>query len=246
MVKCAGQNSLNVSKISIDFPGPFNYQQGVCMMKHKFVSIYNIPLKPLVKEIVDVPNVPVTFHHDMHAYTFGAHKFDAGQGYSRVFCVAIGTGLGGGFVCDGQPVMRSDRGAMFPIFRQSYKDGILEDVVSNRGIVNEYRRLTGFKGELDAKAVKNFAEQKDPAAVEIYRNMGTVLGVELKHLFEELDVQCLVLGGQISRGYHLFGPALEVSLESSKNIRHIGPLNDFTYISIRGVAALPIPEDEEN
>jgi len=246
MKDCAAQKNFRVSKIAIDFPGPFDYQRGVCMMRHKFFSLYDLPLKPLVMEIIDDPDVPVTFHHDMHAYTYGAYKYDVGQGYSRVFCVAIGTGLGGGLVLNGQPVMRPDRGAMFPIFSKPYKDDILEDIVSNRGLVNEYRRLTGFEGELDAKIIEQFAEQKDLAALEVYNNMGKVLGEELKEIFEKWDVQCLILGGQISKAYHLFGPALKTALEDSKYIQFIGPLRDFTYISIRGLAALPIPENEDD
>jgi len=245
MADFATQSNCQPSKVAIDFPGPFDYQRGACMMRHKFVSIYDIPLTPLVREIFSDPGISVSFHHDMHAYTYGAYKYDAGQGFSRVFCLAIGTGLGAGLVCDGQPVMRQDRGAMFPVFRQPYKDGILEDIVSNRGLVNEYRRLSGFTGELDAKIIEQFAEKDDLAALEVYRNMGTVLGRELRQTFEEYNVQCLLLGGQISRAYHLFGPALEAALEDSKKIQYIGPLKDFTFISIRGVAALPIP-DEEN
>jgi len=242
----AGQNNYAVSKIAVDFPGPFDYKRGFCMMRHKFASVYELPLKPLVREIFPSATIPVTFHHDMHAYTYGAFKYDAGQGFSRVFCVAIGTGLGGGLVCDGQPVMREDRGAMFPIYKQPYKNGILEDIVSNRGLVNEYRRLTGFSGELDAKIIESFAAQKDQSAIEVYENMGQVLGEELKQLFKEWDVNCLVLGGQISRAYHLFGPALEKALEDTSCIKYIGPLKDFTHISIRGVAALPVPLNETN
>ena len=243
MIEQADLNKRCISRIVFSFPGPFDYQRGACMMKHKFVSVYDLPLKPIVQEIINDSRLKVTFHNDMHAFAWGAYKFDAGQGFSNVFCVAIGTGLGGACVYKGKIIMREDRGAMFPIFRQPYKDGILEDFVSNRGLVNEYRRLTGFNGDLDARKITQFAENNDEAALEVYRNMGFILGKELKPLFDEWDIKCLVLGGQIAKGYHFFGPALAEALANSKTIQFIGPLKDSAYVSIRGNAALPIPDD---
>jgi glucokinase len=234
----AKDNNFPIIKTALDFPGPFDYERGACMMKHKFVSIYDVPLKPVVEELLGNPAIPVVFHNDMNAYMYGAYLYDRGKGFSRVFCIAIGTGLGGAFIQEGRIVMRPDRGSCFPIYKTPYKNGILEDIVSGRGIVNEYFRRGNRKG-LDAKQIEALAlDTFDELAREVYSGMGEALGESLKPLFEELAVDCVLLGGQISKAYHLFGSSLEKSLKDIRTIKYIGPLNDFNCVAIRGAAAL--------
>jgi glucokinase len=244
MVQKAIEKKLTIKKAVFGFPGPFDYNRGACITHHKFGAVYNIPLKPIAEDLIaSLTNytVPVAYHHDMHAYALGAYLYDAGAGWSRVFCIAIGTGLGGGFVNDGVVDMLPDRKAKFPIFKQPYKEGILEDIVSNRGLAEEYKRKTGFKGEIDAWLLQQKADGGDKIAIEVYQNMGTILGNELKPLFRVLEPDCLVLGGQISKAYHVFGPALEKNVKDIKSIKHISPLRDFKYVAVRGTAALPLP-----
>jgi glucokinase len=245
MIREAIERKFIIKKAAFGFPGPFDYNRGACITHHKFRAVYDVPLKPIAEDLISsLTNytVPVAYHHDMHAYALGAFLYDAGAGCSRMFCAAIGTGLGGGFVRDGVVDMLPDRKPKFSIFKQPYKEGILEDVVSNRGLAEEYKRRTGFKGEMDARLLQQKADTGDKTATEVYRNMGTVLGNELEPLFRVLEPDCLVLGGQISRAYHVFGPALEETLGDIKSIKHISPLRDFSYVSIRGVAALPMPD----
>ncbi|QQO07935.1 ROK family protein [Breznakiella homolactica] len=243
MMGIAAAGPVRIGKVAFAFPGPFDHGKGACIMKHKFTAVYGEPLKPHIDAVLGAPAVPVSFHHDLHACTYGAYLYDAAQGFSSVFCVAVGTGLGTGYLRDGTIVMMPHGGPMYPIFQRPYKDGILEDIVSNRGIAGEYRRLTGTAELPDAKAIEILAtEHGDEAAREVYRNMGQVLGSVIAPLLDELEVDCLVLGGQISKGYPLFGPALEKELSGKGALRFIGPLRDFTYVAIRGLAALPVPE----
>jgi len=230
-----------IDRIALDCPGPFDYATGTSLMKHKFKSIQGLSLFPIIRKVFTEPNLPIVFHHDLHACTYGAYLYDEARGYSRVFCIAIGTGLGTGCLQDGSVVMRPGRQPMYPIFQKEYKDGILEEYVANRGIVNEYRKRTGFTGPLDALQVELLAKQhNDLDALATYHEMGTVLAQVVKPLLEQLQTECLVFGGQISKGFDLFGPPLKDELSTLPSLRYIGSIKDLTSVTIRGAAALPV------
>ncbi|MDL2228647.1 ROK family protein [Treponema sp. OttesenSCG-928-L16] len=240
MTAIAAEEGRGISRIALAFPGPFDYRRGASMMDHKFVSIYDVPLKPLAAEAAGDPDMPVVFHYDLHASVYGAWLYDEGQSFNSVICVSLGTGLGGGYLRNGQIVMEADGGPKYLIYKQPYRGGILEDAASNRGLAEEYRRRTGCSDVLDAKELERRALlEGDRAALELYRDMGETLGRELRPLFEELGIDCLLLAGQISKGYRLFGPALEEALTGLPSLKKIGPLKDFAFTAIRGAAALP-------
>lgn len=232
---------LHIRKIALDFPGPFDYDNGLSLMNHKFASIKGMSLFPIIREVFDDPYIEILFHHDLHACTYGAYLYDVAKGYSRVFCIAIGTGLGTGYLRDGAIIMRPGRQPMYPIFNKPYKDGMLEDYVANRGIVNEYRRQTGNQEPLDSRKIEYLAlHEDDKAAIQAYRTMGMVLGKEIRPLLRELKIDCLIFGGQVSKGYSLFGPALEKELEALPDLHHIEIIKNITSVTIRGAAALSV------
>jgi len=230
----------SISSLAMDFPGPFDYANGQSLMTHKFKSIKGIPLTPFIREIFPCMEIPIVFHHDLHACTYGAYLYDVGQGCSNLFCIAIGTGLGTGYMKEGKVVMRPGKQPMYPIFDTPYENGILEEYVANRGIVNQYRKRTGCTEALDAKQIDYLARYKsDKKAIAAYFEMGRVLGQAVKPLLEKLEVECLIFGGQISKGYDLFGPSLEKELGFVPSLRKIGIIQNLTETTIRGAAALP-------
>jgi glucokinase len=242
MKRITEEKGLCLTRIAFDFPGPFDYKRGACIMQHKFLSINNLSLVPFVRRVFGDTSIDVVFHHDLHACTYGAYLYDVAKGFSRVFCVAIGTGLGTGYLQNGEIVMKDHGGPMYPIFQEPYGKGVLEDVVSNRGIVTEYRCLTGSKEPIDARIVQQLSESGDLAASAVYDHMGCVLGEHIRPLLQELQAGCLILGGQISKGFHLFGPALQAELEGLPLLQMIAPIENLTTVTIRGAAALPLPK----
>ena len=52
--------------------------------------------------IAGAVNLPVVLLNDVRSITFGEWKFGAGQGVDTMACFAVGTGIGGGLVVNGQ------------------------------------------------------------------------------------------------------------------------------------------------
>jgi glucokinase len=123
------------------------------------------------------------------------------------------------------------------IYRQPWGDGILEDLVSGRGICAAYQKLSGDEKEISAKEVGFRARQGEQAAVDVMNQFGAVLGrgvgFHLIHTWSEL----LVVGGQISRDLCLFEGSLTAALRKDG---YTGPVRAAQFpddAALYGVAA---------
>ena len=236
MVNLALFKEVEIIRVCLDFPGPFDYIKCCSLMKHKFVSIKGIPLKPLINSITGCTDIQ--FHYDLHASVMGAYLFDEALGFSRIYCIGIGTGLGAGFLKDGEIVSYNHGQPKYPIFQMKLGEHILEDFVSNRGIVNEYKKRTFYKDTLDAKKVEDFARMGDPSAIYVYQNMGNLLGKSIKDLLIVLEVECVVFCGQISKGYDYFGLSFSKIVKNIPSLKKITAVKDFDSLALRGVCFL--------
>jgi hypothetical protein len=66
----ARSRGLTLAGIGVSIPGPFDYEQGLCLMTHKYQSIYKVPMRPWFE--AGAGPVPVRFVHDSTAFMLGA------------------------------------------------------------------------------------------------------------------------------------------------------------------------------
>lgn len=60
---------------------------------------HNVNLKEVLQKAM---NLPVAITNDVRAITMGEWHFGAGKGCSNLVCLIVGTGIGGGIVCNGK------------------------------------------------------------------------------------------------------------------------------------------------
>ena len=180
--------------IGAAIPGPFDYGSGTFLMKHKYASVYGQDFRTLA----GVPDeVEIKFRHDVVAQLEGGIRMLGLEG-QNVALVTLGTGLGFAHAVAGQvqcgPQGSPARGLWnLPI----PEGGILEDLISARGISATYASLSGGSG-LDPLTVSRLARMGDKASIATYRQTGARLGLALKDLLGELRIGTLLMGGQIS------------------------------------------------
>ena len=196
------------SKIAVAIPGPFDYEKGIFLMRHKFAAVYGESFRVLA----DLPeDADVIFCHDVIAALLGC------EGDNEAL-VTIGTGLGFAHKEKGRVQVGPTGSPARAIYNLPWGDGILEDAVSARGLRNAYARLTG-RTDLSAAQIAGLADTGDEPAQEVYSTLGETLGTALAPLLEELRVGTLLLAGQISRSLHLFERPLRNALDGI-DIRH--------------------------
>ncbi len=238
----ASAQPLELTRIAFDCPGPFDYVKGQAVMRHKFNAIFGVPLTPIIRSECDISkDIPVVFHHDLHAFTYGVCRFGSGRGFDSVFCVTIGTGLGTGCFRGGRIDMNIDGTPKYPMFEKPYGGGIVEDIVSNRGLTAQYNERCDSDPAVDAKDIELRAiSRQDRVAYEVYEEMGRVLGKTLLPVLEQLKIEALIIGGQISKGFELFGDSLRDELVSCESLSLIAPAQDLSSTAIRGCGAIPL------
>lgn len=185
-----------ISQIGVAIPGPFDYKNGIFLMKHKFASVYGERFQDLVGLTCDI-----RFMHDVNAVLKGAIR-QLGLGHGITALVTMGTGLGYSYAIDGV-IQESETGSPAKsIWNLPYQGGILEDTVSARGIRIAYARKTG-DGTQSALSIARRAYAGDIEAMEVYHQVGTVLGEALREQFMDMRVETLLLGGQIAKSLSL-------------------------------------------
>ena len=198
----AETRGLNIARIAVSTPGPYNYAGGFSMMPHKFKAIRGISVIPWFHEVL--PERPISFMSDANAFLLG----EALDGAAREAISPIGITLGTGFGFASMKERRLMVGeSLIPygaLWNRPFRDGIVEDYVSRRAIRARYQALKRCADLLDVREIADLARQGDAEALETFRQTGRFLGEILALPVREYGADLVVVGGQIARSHDLF------------------------------------------
>jgi len=215
-------------RIGVAIPGPFDYENGIFLMEHKFASVYGENFK----DICGAGNKgDFRYVHDIVAMLLGEMVAGKGKEYNRVAMVSLGTGLGFCMSIDGE-ILKNEKGSpAVSIFKRPYRDGILEDYASKRG----FHR--GFEG-LSVKDLADLAKAGDEKAIERFNDTGYAIGSSIGEILNEYKIECLLFGGQISRSFFLMEKSLKEGLGEIPTLKYAGPISDFDNATFNGLKHL--------
>ncbi|HWU31500.1 MAG TPA: ROK family protein [Marmoricola sp.] len=129
--------------------------------------------------------LPVHVANDAVAFTVGEARHGAGQRFSRVLGITIGTGIGCGITVDGEPQLDMESGDLI--------EGLLslERQASGRGIEQRYRQAT--------KTSKRLSEihSSDPLGAELIREAAAVLRTGIREAAARARADVVVVGGSL-------------------------------------------------
>jgi glucokinase len=162
--------------------------------------------------------MPISMLNDVRAATVAEQMWGAGRQYRDFVCIAIGTGIGGGLVLNGELYFGS-RGAAGEIGHQTMipdgprcncgNYGCLEALASGYAIAREAREavargdaeLAALAGsdEPEPQQVAEAARRGSAGARAIFENVGTLIGRGLGNVVCALNPEAIIVGGGISR-----------------------------------------------
>jgi len=188
-----------VDAVGVAIPGPFDYRNGISLMTHKFGALNGVDLRAELG--LDMPCV---FVHDADAFLLGELGFGALRGIARAGAVTLGTGLGAAVAVNGVTV-DNDLGSPAPevsLWKTPFRDGIAEDFISARALLKKYPAA-------GAKEIAEAAHRGDAAALRVWEEFGGDLAELLARWAARWNLEKIVLGGQIAKGWELFRAPLE-------------------------------------
>ncbi len=191
--------------LAVSTPGPFDYTTGTSLMKHKLHTLYGIRLKDLLAE--KLPQMQVTFMNDATAFALGVLEEKPELKTRDVACVMLGTGLGYANVLGGVIQLNDSQTPASPLWNMPFLDGISEDYVSTRALLQAANKLGYVFSNI--KDMADEARRGNHALLDIFYHFGRCLGLclEKKRTVDRFDE--VVIGGQISKSFDLMKNGFE-------------------------------------
>ncbi len=166
--------------------------------------------------------VKIRLANDVNAAAWGEFIYGAGKGYKNLVAVFVGSGIGGGIVCNGRLVegatgTAGEVGHM--IFRpngikcdcgkrgcyEAYAGGVpmenrMRKAVKAGKSPMVYEMVKGDLSKINTRTIADAARKGDPVAKKIWEEAELGLGMLCANLISMLNPDVLVLGGGVIKG----------------------------------------------
>ena len=243
----SGVHHYDIKGVGIGVPGTPDLDTGVIKFLPNLPGQWlNVPLQAILEEQVQLP---IALLNDVRAITLGEWKFGAGRGADTVVCLAIGTGIGGGVVVNGQfhlgiggtagefghhvveveglPCGCGGKGCL-----ELYASG---PAIAAMGVKEVMHGHTTRIGELvdhdlnriDAGIIVQAAQEGDPIANGILQRAGKYLGIAVGNILGVISPQRVIFGGGVSRAGDLL---LTPIVQTVKERVHVVPVNKVDFV----------------
>ena len=184
---------------------------------------------PTAEILADAVGLPVRIENDANAAAWAENAFGAGRGERDQLLVAVGTGIGGGLILDGE-LYRGGRGVAAEIGHINYvpggrrcqcgRDGCWEEYASGNALQRMGReaaadgsaptllaRADGDPSAVTGTLITELARQGHAEGIGLFERLAEPLGTGIASLVAVLDPNVVVVGGGVSdAGEFLLGP----------------------------------------
>lgn len=202
LISC-GIGAKDLSHLGLGVPTTIQYEKGLIDASTNLPTMSDFPLGRL---LADKIQVPVVMENDANCFALGEARYGAAAGCKICCGITLGTGLGLGIVLEGK-LFHGSHFCAGEIWKSWYEGDLLEKQASGSALVQAYFELTGT--ECSGERIYQKALQAEPAAMEVFRDLGRALGRGLSYLVNILDPEIVVFGGSVAGAFDLFIESLE-------------------------------------
>jgi glucokinase len=207
-----------VKGIGFAMPGPFDYVKGISFIRGvaKYENLYGVNVMEAISNSLSINDgFLIRFMNDASAFAVGEAWAGSAAEFNRSLSITFGTGFGSAFISKRIPIVDGPEVPKLGcIYHIPYKNGIADDYFSTRGLLNRYKILTGK----ELKGVKELASlaPDDKLVNDLFIDFGDNAGQFLAPYLTRFKAEILVIGGNISHAYSLFGDVFEARLKAEK------------------------------
>ncbi len=203
--------------VALTVPGPMDLERGLVCSPVNIPALGEAPLAGMVGEALDLP---VTLVNDATAFTLGEAWRGAVESESFVLGITLGTGVGGGAILDGIPLL-GKKGNALEIGHLIVEPGGRPCNCGRRGCLEAYSSASAVRrramelakrGELpdlletvggeevqiNSRLITEFARKGNRVCTGFLEEAGLYLGRAIAQAVTLLDVDRVVVGGGLS------------------------------------------------
>jgi glucokinase len=199
--------------IGIGIPGFIIMEKGLVTDSPNLPGFQNFPIRDEIERLLQSP---VLLENDANAAALGEKWMGAGRDVDDLVLLTLGTGIGGGIICNGKVLhgfvgMAGELGHMTVVPGGNPcgcgNNGCLEKHASATAI-SVMARMMGLGDGLTAKEVFELAIAGERKARVPFERMGTALGVALANLVNIFNFPLYLLSGGVLPAWDLFAPPM--------------------------------------
>ncbi len=218
-IEAVSQHHANIQCIGIGFPGFIDPKTSNIAQSPNLPGLENVNL---TRDLSALLGKKVVVENDANAAAFGEfcllNQLD--QKAEGLIYLGLGTGVGGGLVIAGIPLVGQHGCAMEAghiIVEQSGRlcgcgnYGCLEQYASASGVAKTYLAATGHS--FTAAKIAALADQGDAQAIDAYNLAAEKLAQALASMLKVVDVSQVVIGGGMASAWYLMQSKFFARLE---------------------------------
>lgn len=201
LLKKANVRHEDIRYAGVGFGGPVDDRRQRVFKSHQIEGWDNFALADWVHQQL---RIPAAVGNDADVAGLGEALFGAGVGYSPIFYVTVGSGIGGGLILQKEIYRASGSGAAeighlrFPVPGSPNSPWApLEQIASGWAIQEAARRATG-NASLTTQDVARSAQAGDAIALRILATAREAFAEALCHVIALVCPERIVLGGGVS------------------------------------------------
>lgn len=241
VIRSAGMDEAEIGGIGIGVPGVLDLDKGETLFLPNLEGTWpHVPLRETIKRLT---GIPVTLLNDVRAITNGEWRFGAGRGVDSMAVLAIGTGIGGGLVINGQLHLGiggtgGELGHQIIDFNGPRcgcgNHGCLEAFASGpaiaamgmkavaQGLTTQISELcAGDLNRITPKLIAQAALAGDDVAKEIYELAGYYLGIAAANMCATIGPRRIIIAGGVAQAGELL---LEPIRRTVRDNVHVMPV----------------------
>ncbi len=215
----AGLSLVDVGATGVGTPGPAKYRQGIIIAAANLPKFKNVPIRQMISEQL---GKPVVFENDANVACWGEYVVGAGKGADDMVFFTLGTGIGGGIICNGELVHGCEDNAgelghiiIYPEGRLCGcgQKGCVEAYASasstakrateaiQAGVQSSLKKLLDENGEISCKDVYEHLAAGDELAKQITDETAKALAIVCVNMLHTTEPKRIVFaGGMIGAG----------------------------------------------
>lgn len=228
IIETNGLMKNQIMGIGIGLPGPVDAAHGLVHFFPNIPGWKDVRLKTILQKEI---NLPVCVDNDANLMALAEHSIGAARGARNALCITLGTGVGGGLICEGKLYRGSAYAAgeigHVPLNEKGPRcncggTACLEAYIGNRRILTAARASFGKGVTLEKLSV--LAQQGNKKAIKLWKAVGRHLGIALTGAVNLLNLDVIVIGGGVANaGSILFNEVRAAIKERAMSVqaRHV-------------------------